>query len=73
MCKIQNIQSISRVIMSPTELKLQPRIHLQSKAVLYGRGQYTGLQRKCIVGCIFKSVGFIIIHEIPCIVKFELV
>jgi hypothetical protein len=58
--------------MSPTELKLQPRIHLQSKAV-YGRGQYPGLQWKCIVGCIFKSVGLIITREIPCIVKFELV
>jgi hypothetical protein len=72
MCKIQNIQGISGLIMTPTELKMQPTIHLQSKTG-YGRGQYPGLQWKCIVACIFKSVGFIITHEIPCIVKFELV
>jgi hypothetical protein len=34
------MQGISRVMMSPTELKMQPTIHLQSKP-RYGRGQYT--------------------------------
>jgi hypothetical protein len=43
------------VIMSPTELKIQPIIQLQR---YYGRGQYTGLFYKCIVGCIFKFDNF---------------
>jgi hypothetical protein len=60
------IQSISRVIMSPTELKMQPTIHLQSKPE-YGRGEFPDLLCKCFVGCIFNSVGLIIIREIPCI------
>jgi hypothetical protein len=33
----------------------------------YGHGKYLGLPFKCIVGCIFNSVGFIITHESPCI------
>jgi hypothetical protein len=45
--------------MSQTELKMQPTIHLQSKA------EYTGLQCKCIVGCIFNSVGLITTRKIP--------
>jgi hypothetical protein len=45
------VQSISRVIMSPKELK----IHLQ--------GKYPGLPCKCIVGCIFNSVGLITTSE----------
>jgi hypothetical protein len=40
------MQGISRVIMSPTDLKMQPTIHLQSKPG-YERGEYPG--RKCIV------------------------
>jgi hypothetical protein len=52
--------------MSPTELKMQPTIHLQSK-LGHGREKFPGLLRKCIVGCIFNSVGLIITREIPCI------
>jgi hypothetical protein len=52
--------------MSPTELKMQPAIHLQNKAGYdYGRGQYPGLQSQCIVGYIFNSVGLIITRKIP--------
>jgi hypothetical protein len=40
--------------MSQTELKMQPTIHLQSKA------EYPG-----IVGCIFNSVGLITTRKIP--------
>jgi hypothetical protein len=47
---------------------MQPTIHLRSKPG-YGRGKYPGLLCKCIVGCIFNSVGFIITREIPCIQK----
>jgi hypothetical protein len=51
--------------MSPTELKMQPTIHLQSKP-----GDYPppnpALLSKCIVGCIFSSVGLIITGEISC-------
>jgi hypothetical protein len=43
--------------MSPTELKMQPTIHLERKA----------LRSKFIVGCIFNSVGLIITRESPCI------
>jgi hypothetical protein len=52
------VQGISRV----TELKMQPTTFLQSFA-----RPYPGLPCKCIVGCIFNSVGLIIIREIPCI------
>jgi hypothetical protein len=51
--------------MSPTGLKMQPTIHWQSNPE-YGRGRYPALFGKCIVGCIFNSVGFIITREIPC-------
>jgi hypothetical protein len=44
--------------MCATELKLQPTIHLERKAG-YERGKYPILPSKCIVGCIFNSVGFI--------------
>jgi hypothetical protein len=50
--------------MNPRELKMQPTIHLEGKAG-YGRGKYPALPSKCIVGCIFNSVGLIIIREIP--------
>jgi hypothetical protein len=45
--------------MNPTELKMQPTIHMQSKPG-YGRRQNPGLLCKCIVCCIFNSVGLII-------------
>jgi hypothetical protein len=51
--------------MSPTELKIQPTIHLQSKAV-FGSGLYSSLLRKCIVGCILNSVWLIVTREISC-------
>jgi hypothetical protein len=51
--------------MGPTELKMQPTIHLQSKSGC-GRGQYPVLLCKCIVGCIFHSAGLIITREISC-------
>jgi hypothetical protein len=60
-----DIQGDSRVIMSPTELKVQPAIHLERKT-RYGRGKYPALPSKCIVGCIFNSVGLIITRELPC-------
>jgi hypothetical protein len=41
--------------MSPKELKMQPTTHLQ--------GKYLGLPCKCIVGCIFNSVGLITTRE----------
>jgi hypothetical protein len=38
------------------KLKIQPIIHLRNKPG-YRRGKYPGLLCKCIVGCIFNSVG----------------
>jgi hypothetical protein len=61
------IQGDSRVIMSPTELKMQPTIHLKCK-VGYGRCEHLALPSQCIVGCIFNSVGLNITREIPCII-----
>jgi hypothetical protein len=52
--------------MSPTELKMYPTIQLEGK-IGYGHGKYPALASKCIVGCIFNSVGLIITREIPCI------
>jgi hypothetical protein len=52
----------SRVKMSPAELKMQPTIHLQSKAE-----QYPGLLCKYIVSCTFNSVELINTREIPLI------
>jgi hypothetical protein len=54
--------------MSPTELKMQPTIHLERKTG-FGRGKYPAVHSKCIVGCIFNSVGLIITRESPCIIK----
>jgi hypothetical protein len=51
--------------MRPTELKMQPTIHLEHKAG-YLPCPYPDLLYKCIVGCIFNSVGLIITREIPC-------
>jgi hypothetical protein len=45
---------------------MQPTIHLENK-VGYGRGKYPALPSKCIVGCIFNSVGLLITGEIPCV------
>jgi hypothetical protein len=50
--------------MNPTELKMQPTIHLQKKPE-YSPRPYPGVVYKCIVGCIFDSVGLIITREIP--------
>jgi hypothetical protein len=52
--------------MSPTELKMQPRIHLERKVGHLTR-PYSDLRSKCIVGCIFNSVGLIITCESSCI------
>jgi hypothetical protein len=52
--------------MSLTKLKMQPTIHLESKAG-YGRGKYTAVPSQCIVGCIVNCAGLIITREIPCI------
>jgi hypothetical protein len=54
------IQAISRVIMSPTELKMQPTIRLE-------RDKNPALPSKCIVSCILNSIGLIVTREIPCI------
>jgi hypothetical protein len=43
---------------------MQPTIHLGRQAG-YGRGKNPAF--KCIVGCIFNSVGRIITRETPCI------
>jgi hypothetical protein len=45
---------------------MQPTIHLENKAG-YGRGKYPALPAKCIVGCIFNSVGLLITGEITCV------
>jgi hypothetical protein len=48
------IQDYSRVIMSPTELKMQPTIHFRKKLdILISIANFF---RKCSVGCIFNSV-----------------
>jgi hypothetical protein len=52
--------------MSPTQLKMQPTIHLQSLRGYCPR-PFPGLFWKCIVGCIFNCVGLIITREIPSI------
>jgi hypothetical protein len=49
--------------MSPTELKMEPTIHLERKAG-YGRGLYPALPYTCIVGCIFNSIRLIVTS--PC-------
>jgi hypothetical protein len=51
--------------MSPTELKMQPTIHLERNAEYLPR-PCQALRSKCIVGCIFNSVGLIITGESPC-------
>jgi hypothetical protein len=55
--------------MNPTELKMQPTIHLERNAG-YGRGKYPALLSRCVVGCIFNSVGRIITREIPYIYRY---
>jgi hypothetical protein len=44
--------------MSLMELKMQPTIQLGSKAGYLPR-PYPALRSKCIVGCIFNSVGLV--------------
>jgi hypothetical protein len=39
---------------------MQPTIHLERKAG-YGRGIYPALRSKCIVGCIFYSLGLMLL------------
>jgi hypothetical protein len=51
--------------MNPTELKMQPIIHLEGKAGYLLRPDLA-LSYKCIVGCIFNFVGLIITRESPC-------
>jgi hypothetical protein len=51
------------------ELKMQPTIHWEGKAGYLPR-PYPALPSKCIVGCIFNSVGFIITRKIPCNLDF---
>jgi hypothetical protein len=48
--------------MSPTELKMQPTIHFQKKRDILI--SVASSFRKCIMGCIFNSVGLIITREI---------
>jgi hypothetical protein len=59
-----NLQGYSRVIMTPTELKMQPTIHFRKKLdILISIASFF---RKCSVGCIFNSVGPIITRELSC-------
>jgi hypothetical protein len=51
--------------MSPTELKMQPTPHFRKKLAI--EIKISSFVRKCIVGCIFNSVGLIITRLIPCI------
>jgi hypothetical protein len=59
--------------MSPTQLKMQPIIHLEGKTGYLPR-PYPVLPSKCIAGCIFNSVGveFIVTRKIPCGLDFFL-
>jgi hypothetical protein len=52
--------------MTLTELKMQPTIHLERKAVFLPRPD-PALRSECIVGCILNSLGLIITRESPCI------
>jgi hypothetical protein len=52
----------------PDGIENAPTIHLQGKSG-YGRGQYPGLLCKCIVGCVFNSIGLVITRKIPCTLK----
>jgi hypothetical protein len=45
---------------------MQPTIHLEGKAGYLPR-LYPALRSKCIVGCIFNSVGLIITRRSRCI------
>jgi hypothetical protein len=49
---------------------MQPTIHLEGKAGYLPR-LYPALRSKCIVGCIFNSVGPIITRESPCIFAYS--
>jgi hypothetical protein len=50
--------------MTPTKLKMQPTIHLEGKAGSLPH-PYPALRFRCIVGCIFNSIGFNITRESP--------
>jgi hypothetical protein len=47
---------------------MQPTIHLLRKAGFLPR-PYPALRSKCIVGCIFNSVGRVITSESPCMLN----
>jgi hypothetical protein len=49
------IQGDLLVIMSPTELKMQPTIHLERKTGS-GRDTYPALPSKCIVCCMYFQI-----------------
>jgi hypothetical protein len=56
--------------MSPTKLKMQMQMQMQMQTTIHlerkpghGCGKNTALPSKCIVGCIFNSVGLIITRE----------
>jgi hypothetical protein len=44
----------------PHGIKMQPTIHLERKAG-FGRGKNPALPAKCIVGCIFKPSGSLLL------------
>jgi hypothetical protein len=48
----------------PDGFEMQPTIHFQSK-LGHSTRPYPGSLSKCIVGCIFNSLGLIITREIP--------
>jgi hypothetical protein len=54
--------------MNPTELIMQSKIHSERKAG-YECGKYRALRSKCVVGCIFNSIGLITNRESPYILK----
>jgi hypothetical protein len=57
MLTLYPIEGDSPVIMSPTDLKMQPTIHLERKARCR-RGKNQALPSKCIMGCVFYSVHY---------------
>jgi hypothetical protein len=61
--KSKYIQGDSRIILTPTELKMQPTIHLEGKAGFYRVHIQLYVPNVCVVGCIFNSVGLIITRD----------
>jgi hypothetical protein len=58
-----HIKGTSQVIMNPTDLKMQPTKHLESKPEYFPRS-CPGLLSKCIVGCLFNAIGLIITYKL---------